>query len=293
MKILIQHNFCTGLGEFIRNITHYMFLLKPYKNNGYEIHLLINLRENKYVNKPFFERLFSKDICDYFNSITETPIPIHSNEYNGFKYFMSAHEPQKPGVHQWDIFFDNIEGFDFEIPKIYSGTLIRDNLKLDTLPTFSKEITSRVNNFIENNSINFNYLHIRTSDILDDDNNRYDEIIGKIHKILDSHNNKFYLATNNKYIYDNLKNNSKILTYHFNMIELISNDMNGFILNNEDFNEENGDILIERLFNITTEMVLSSLSNSIYYYTDSFLMSEFLFYPICYSNNSIELIKIE
>jgi hypothetical protein len=160
MKILIQHNFSTGLGEFIRNITHYMFLLKPYKNNGYEIHLLINLRENKYVNKPFFKRLFSKDICDYFDSITETPIPIYSNEYNGFKYFMSAHEPQKPGVHQWDIFFDNIEGFDFEIPKIYSGTLIRDNLNLDTLPTFNKEITSRVNNFIENNSVNFNYLHI-------------------------------------------------------------------------------------------------------------------------------------
>lgn len=289
MKVLIQHNFNSGLGDFMKNIASYMDALEPLKEKGYEINLYINLYKNRYVDKPFFKKLFSKETCDFFDNITESINGITSNIYEDYRYFSSAYNPQSPGVHQWDIFFDG-EPEILNI-KIIDARQAYDYRKFyDKLPSFGDEVMNRVNDFLSKNN-NFNFIHVRTSDIIDSDNVRYDKIANKILSMSEETELPFYLGTNNQYIYNKLKSSDKIILYNFPSFSKYSNDMNGY-KNFNSINDENDDILLNRLFDIASEMVLSSHSNEIYTFNDYNWISQFLFYPICVRRDTIKLTSI-
>jgi hypothetical protein len=72
VKSIIQHNFTSGLGDFFSDVSHYLTIFKPLKEMGYEIHLKISLRGNKYTNGPFFGKLFDEETINFFDSIEET-----------------------------------------------------------------------------------------------------------------------------------------------------------------------------------------------------------------------------
>jgi len=289
MKILIQHNFTSGLGDFMKNLASYMDALLPMKNMGYEINLYINLYKNCYVDKPFFKKLFSDDVCNFFDNITESIHSIGAHNYEEYKYHRSSHNPQSPGVHQWDVFFDG-EPINFDIKYIEARQAYDNKIFYEKLPTFSNEITERVNNFLDKNP-KFNFLHVRTSDTIDANNERYDKIVDKILSISKDTELPFYLGTNNQYIYEKLKIDDKIIVYDFPSFSKYSNDMNGY-KNLHSINDTNDDILLNRLFDIAAEMVLVSHSNEIYTFNDYSWISQFLFYPICLRRDTIKLTNI-
>lgn len=288
MRIIVQHNFTSGLGDFIADVSHYMTILKPLKEQGYSIDLRISLRTNKYVDSPFFRELFDEETCNYFSSIVESNETISDLEFDGCKYLCSNHSPQSPGLHHFDLFFDtpptNFGCRVFDAQKVVSNGWIPE-----VMPKMSNIINERVEKFWGKLPENYFFLHIRTSDILDENKTRYDRIITRVLDYVEKENCYFHLGTNNKYIHEILKTHNKIYTYNFNNLDLIDNDMNAFTngLNHKNIKSE---VLKDRLFDICTEIFSIKKSSKIFFVHDLGWLSNFLFFPLCLTENKIELV---
>jgi hypothetical protein len=293
MKVIIQQNFTSGLGDFISDLSHYLTTTDELRQNGYDIHLKISLNSNKYVMGKFFDRVFNTDTRNFFSSIEETPNVIREFEVDGCKYFGSNHDPQKPGVHHFDIFFDEIpENFKHPASLYLHATRIRnDGILPKKIPVFSDEVMDRVKFFWNKLPEEYDFLHIRTSDIIDRDTERYQSIVNKVENYLIENNTNLHLGTNNKFIYERLKNNPKIFVYEFEGFDSINNDMNAFTYgyNHSNITEE---FLINRLMNIFSEMVSIIKVKKIFTITDFDWTSNFLFYPLSYSENKIQILNL-
>lgn len=57
MKLLIQHNFNTGLGDMYNDMVEYMTTTKKYKEMGWEVHLIFCLYNNKYIREKDFIKI--------------------------------------------------------------------------------------------------------------------------------------------------------------------------------------------------------------------------------------------
>jgi len=290
MKVLIQHNFTSGLGDFIADVSHYLTTLKEVKENGYEINLRISLRGNKYTNGPFFRKLFSEETCSFFNSIEEINETISSKEYQGYTYNYSNHQPQSPGYHHFDVFFDTppnetIRNMGYDAQKAHLN-----NLFPEVLPLFHKDVIDKVESFWKKLPENYYFLHIRTSDIIDGDTSRYDRIIDNVKKYIQETNCNFHLGTNNKHIYNNLKDHENIFVYEFKNYDLVNNDMNAFT-NGWDDKGISNEILTERMLDICSEIISIQKASKIYFLHDISWISNFLFYPICIRKNEVELVN--
>lgn len=289
MKCIIQHNFTSGLGDFISDVANYLTTFKELKKCGYEIHLIISLKDCKYTNEPFFDKLFDSETINFFTSIEEVNDTNYELYLNNCKYHSSAHHPQLPGYHHFDVFFDVIP--DNFTQNMYNTDLAYSNNKIpNLLPKFHKNIFDNVNYFYKKLPKYYYFLHIRTSDIIDIDNNRYNIIINNVKKYIDETNCFFHLGTNNKYIYQTLKTYKNIIVYDFENLDLINNDMNAYTNNIFNYTIDNN-ILTKRLLSIASELLSIKNASKIYYVSDLGWTSNFLFYPICYTKNNIELIN--
>lgn len=288
MKAVVQHNFTSGLGDFISDLSQCMSVLYPLKTQGYNIHLIISLGDNKYIKDSFFNSLFDKETKDFFDSIVELDSSILTLEYDGCKYYSSNHDPQRPGVHHFDIFFDVIPN-NFQWLRFDAQRAV-NNVLPTVLPKFSNLVMNRVESFWKTLPKEYSFLHIRTSDQIDKNNNRYNKIIENIKIYLKQNDIKFHLGTNNKFIYNSLKEEKNIYTYEFKNYEIVDNDMNAFTYRTQS-NQFNKEILNERLLDIATELVSIQNAKKIYYLHDVYWISNFLFYPICITKNKIPLIN--
>jgi len=289
MKAIIQHNFTSGLGDFIADVSHYLTLLKDVKESGYEIHLIISLRGNKYTNGPFFKELFDEETVNFFNSIEEVNATTSELELNGCKYHSSNHHPQLPGYHHIDIFFD-VAPDNFGWRRYDAQVAHTENIIPKILPKLNKKVLDRIQLFNEKLPENYYFLHVRTSDIIDNNTERYDRIINNIKKYIDETNCTFHLGTNNKHIYNNLKSHKNIFVYDFKSYDIVNNDMNAFT-NGWDERGISTEILNERILDICAELASVKNTSKIYFIHDVSWISNFLFYPICFTNNKIELIN--
>ena len=290
MNVLIQHNFTSGLGDFIADVSHYLTILKELKNEGYEIHLRISLRGNKYTNGSFFRKLFSEETCSFFDSIEEVQDTIREKNFNEYTYHSSNHSPQSPGYHHFDIFFDVPPTEQLKYKAYDAQRAHLNSLFPDVLVKFSDNVLSRVESFWKQLPEDYYFLHIRTSDIIDGDTSRYDRIINNIKKYIEETKCNFHLGTNNKHIYNNLKGHKNIFLYEFKNYDLVNNDMNAFTNGWDNKNIET-DVLTERMFDICAEIISIQKASKIYFLHDISWISNFLFYPICVRKNKIELIN--
>jgi hypothetical protein len=284
MKALIQHNFRTGLGDMFCDMSTYMTIALNLKKIGYEIHLYFSLCGNRYVKKNVFHEIFDKETISFFSSIEESFSPINEMKYKDFIYHSSGHDPQVPGIHRWDIFFDEppkepIQKFNYSSEYFYnfSTPLIK--------PKFNSEIFDRVNNFELKYGKEYSFLHVRVSDITQP-KSYYIHLCEKLESYINDKNLKFYLGTNNDLIYLYFKNKKNIITYDFKNHSKIGNDVNAID------NSFDTDVLYDRLCDTLAEMILIKNSNSIHCYADSDLKSNF--YSYAYSeNNKINFIHIK
>lgn len=289
MKAIIQHNFTSGLGDFISDTSHYMTILENVKKLGYEIHLRISLARNKYVNGSFFSRIFDDETLSFFDSIKEIDETIYDVNYEGCQYYGSNHGPHKPGQHHFDIFFDVIpENFAFSLYDAQRVHLLNQIPKI--IPKPRTKILEKVESFWNQLPDEYSFLHIRTSDIIDSDKTRYNRIISKVEDYIKETNIFFHLGTNNKYIYEELSKNPNIYIYHFKNYDVVNNDMNaftkGFMTTHID-----SEILLERMEEIFSEMISITKASSVFYAYDIDWVSNFLFYPLAVKNNKIPLVN--
>ena len=287
MKIIIQHNFTSGLGDFFSDMSQYMSVCEGLKKIGYEVHLRIVLRGNKYIDKPFIRDLLNEETINFFNSIEETVWGVGMS-YDGCNYFGSSHHPTQPGWHHFDIYFDIIPD-NFNITLYTANNIHHSNILPTVIPKFNKTILDLVDTFSQKLPNDYYYFHVRTSDIIDSDNTRYDLIIDRIIRYIEINNINIHLGTNNRYIYNSLKNHKNVFTYDFENHDKINNDMNAYTFLNENFNHESNPILFDRLKNIIAEMISIKNTKKIIFIYDINWISNFLFYAMAVTDNKIEI----
>lgn len=287
-KVIIQHNFRTGLGDMVSDMSEYMTISSKLKEIGYEIHLIFCLNSNRFVKENIFYKIFDEETCGFFSSVIETFVPIYGLEYEGTKYHYSSHDPQEPGRHRWDLFISELPPN--EIKKVrFSATEIKSlNKTLPPItPKFNKTIIDKVYKFEEN--VNFNdsvFLHIRLIDS-EVNNERHLKICESISSYITNIKELIYLGTNNTFIYNYFKSNDKVVLYDFKTLEYLDNDVNRI----DNYVGEN--VLIERLYDIITEMVLIKNVNKIYHYSDISWVSNFYFYGLSQRSGDIEINDIK
>ena len=278
MEILIQHNFKTGLGDMFNDMVEYMTTVKKYKDQGYKIHLVFCLYRNKYINEKIFHRIFDDTTINFFDSITETFEPIRSIKHQLFFYNCSAHDPQSPGNHRWDIFFDTeIERVPVKRIPVNPFTIEFQDL---VVPDFQEYLKKDANDFVKSINEKYNFIHIRTIDSEINDE-KYFNLVKNLETYLKTEGGIFHLGSNNKIVSDRLKNNHQVVTFPFSFFESVDNELNAY-----DYKQGNHEERFKRLCETISEIISIRSAKNIYSYTDYGWVSLFLLYGIIKGNKN-------
>lgn len=290
MKVIIQHNFNTGLGDFYSDLCQIIDTCTPLKEKGYEIHFKISLQKNKYLNYPFFKEIFDEETINFFDSVEETPWSDTRRTIDGCDYYASIHNPQDPGIHHWDVFIDEK---DVKINmEIYDANKVNNLNRLPKCrPNFNREILEMAENFSKTLPEDYQFLHVRIHDNANANVDKYLNLINDIKTYLDKTGIKCHLGSNNKFLLNQLIEHPNIFTFDFDYFEKLDNDMNSFWFWGGNLQQKSDNpILIERVKKILAEMISIKNSKRIILYSDMNWISNFLFYAMVNSESRKELI---
>jgi hypothetical protein len=111
MKALIQHNFTSGMGDFLNCIYEYYITCEKLRRLGYnEFELKLYIKPNCYLNDDsffdFFDINFFKTIFDKVEIVQN---PITNKHFNNLNYIITV-GTNEPGRHLWDLFLEERTG---------------------------------------------------------------------------------------------------------------------------------------------------------------------------------------
>lgn len=291
MKLLIQLTFNNGLGNLYCGVIEILHFIEHYKNLGYKCELIFSSNgssgRNKFIGSINFEDIF--DISDFkvFDNIRSVKYPITDKNFEGYTYHSTQYGPDSPGVHWWDVFFDeNPE----TVPPKYPynmETLLSRSLTPKYLPKFNKKVYKKVKNFLRKNKNINKTIQVRYDDYrLNPDKNFVDFTDNLLEKLTNS-DNVYHLMSNNQYIIDKVKHLPNIKTYDFKNLDILPNDHSYYFFHTHISHE----ILLERLYDNLAEMVILSHYDELYSYSSFNWTSTFLYYSMSKKPNQ-KLINI-
>jgi hypothetical protein len=211
MKALIQHNFTSGLGDFIVGIYEYLDTVKTLKNFGYSVELILNINNNSYIYAENFFDMFNKNIFNIFDSIEIVDTPINQNVYQGLTKVYTLGSADA-GQHWWDLFISDPNNFKYDWLTIYPQE--QDKTPND-IKIFTDKIYKEYDDIKVEYGLNTSYKSIffRTYDSLDESELfiKYENTIKEI--ILS--NDKIFVCSNSSKIKNKIKkiNIDKVVTY--------------------------------------------------------------------------------
>lgn len=274
MKVMIQHNWTTGLGDLFCAATEYLNFIRHLKTLGYETELLFSFGNNKFISKNEFDIIFDKKSFNLFDSISVLDNSIYDKKFKGLNYFHTQYGPTTPGQHWWDTYFDVIPE-DISYPNYNPQTFLNRTMIPEIFPIFNEKVYQKVNEFRKKLPKNYSYIQIRywdyTNNSLEKD---FEYDIDSLYLIIEKSKKTFHVGSNNYVVLDRLKNLPNVITYEFNDLDLFSNDHSYYYYNKHISN----DILLERLYNNLAEMVSISEAQNIFLYTKFSWISNFLYY---------------
>lgn len=289
-NILIQHNFSSGFGDFFRSMTEYMSYCKSFKENGYAIHLYLNLSKNLYTNDTLLKLILDKETLCFFDSIIESYIPIYGDDYNSLRYCFSSYDPQTPAMHMWDLFSDNLNE---TVSKINKNITCENLKELD----ISKIIYPVLHSNIRNKSQVFkvlnepySFLHIRIEDFgsssYKNDINIIYSTIDRANNFLLNHDTKFHIATNNSIVHKYFSERKNVMLYPFTNMSILDNE-----IGRSRYSGIDSLVIEERIVDLLAEMSSIQYADSINIITEFSWISSFLFYGALISNKQINLVR--
>jgi hypothetical protein len=299
MKLLIQLTFNNGLGNLYCGAVEVLHFVQKYKNLGYECELIFASNGthggNKFIGFLNFEDIFDLESFKIFNRIRSFEHSISDKEFEGYTYHSTQYGPNHPGAHWWDVFFDVIPDEVFPKHAYNMETLISNQHVPFLLPKFNKKVYQKTNKFRKKNKKVNKSIQVRYYDYNINVNDDFKLLTKNIYdKLLDS-KNIFHLSSNNQYLIDTLKSLNSIKTYEYKHLDILPNDHSYFFYHRHIDNS----ILLERIYDNLSEMVLLSYYDEIYYYTSFSWITTFLYYSrsnnptqkLININSNIDLIK--
>jgi hypothetical protein len=276
MKLLIQLTFSNGLGNLYCGVIEILNFVNYYKNIGYTCELIFASNGdgmgNKFINYCNFEEVFDLDSFKIFERIRNVEHSIKTKIFEDYTYHSTQYGPDRPGVHWWDVFFNELPEKTFPKYDFNMETLLSNKHIPIFLPKFNKKVYERVDNF-ELGTIKKS-IQIRFFDYTLTPTEDFSQFVEELHNKLVISNSKFYFTSNNKFILDRVKLLPNIITYKYENLEKLPND-HGYYFYNKNFNRE---LLLDRLYDNLAEMVILSKFKEIYYYTSFSWNSTFLYY---------------
>jgi len=225
MRALIQHNFTSGLGDFIVGIYEYLDTVKTLKNFGYSVELILNINNNQYIYAENFFDMFNKNIFNIFDSIKIVDVPINQNVYQDLTkvYTLGGADA---GQHWWDLFISDPNNFKWDWLTIYPQ-------EQDKTPHDIKIFTDKIYKEYDDTKIEYGLnipyksIFFRTEDYNDESELlvKYESIIKEI--ILS--NNKIFVCSNSAKIKNKIKkiDTVKVVTYDIPYEDVFGNHYTG------------------------------------------------------------------
>jgi hypothetical protein len=261
MKILIQHNFTSGLGDFINCVYEYYSTCENLKKIGYRYFVLcINLENNVYLHKENFWEIFNKSTLEaFFNEVYIIDNPISEMIYGEY-ICVNTISNATPSLHLWDIFINN-----GEYAKLIKKYLIFYNYSkpnYEFIDIFTPELMLKYNNIkYDLGLIDYISIYIRTFD-LQDNEDKY-ECFEEKYFNLNTSNENIFIASNSFLFKKNMKNKySNIIVQNIVCEDLIGNHYN---YNKQLYHNKN--IIKERTESVIFDMLLLSESKKIYFFS--------------------------
>jgi hypothetical protein len=282
MKVVVQHNWTTGLGDLYCAATQYLNMIKPIKEMGYETELVFAYNSgnggNKFIGLNEFDSIFDIDSFKVFDTISVENYSTNNVDYKDTKYHYTPYGPTAPGQHWYDVYFD-------EIPDIFShrhytpSGILDGSSKPIVYPKFNDEVYKRSNKFIKDIGNDCDYIQIRYFDYgsLDE---KFENDLNTIYNKLKESQKKYHIGSNNAEALDRLSVLDNVYTYKFKNLDLFTNDHSYYFYNKNISN----DMLLDRLYDNLAEMVAIAKCNTIYGYTSFGWISNFLFYGMTHND---------
>lgn len=292
MKVLIQHNFTCGLGDFVSDMSQYMELCSEWKKLGYEINLRISLEKNAFIDCSFFYEIFDVETINFFDTVEESVSSIKNLEYQEYFYHTSSHFPYTPGVHHWDVFFD-VPPPVFNIINYDATKLVYNNLIPSFLPKFKNEIIEISDSFVKKINEEYSFLHVRIFDG-DSDISRVTNIIDRINSYVLENKVKIHIGSNNSLISKSFENTQNVYTFDFNNFEKYNNEMSFFKFFGQSLKKsEKSKILMDRMKLHFAEMISIKESRTIIIFNDYNWISNFLFYSLALNKCQQKILQFD
>ena len=211
MRALIQHNFTSGLGDFIVGIYEYLETVKTLKNFGYRVELFLNINNNSYIYSENFFDMFNKEVFDVFDKIEIIESPINQNSYQDLTKVYTLGSADA-GQHWWDLFISDPVNFKYDWLTIYPQ---EHNKTPNNVKLFTDKIYKEYDDIKLEYGLNVPYKSIffRTYDSIDESELfvKYESVIKEI--ILS--NDKIFVCSNSSKIKNKIKqiDVNKVVTY--------------------------------------------------------------------------------
>lgn len=225
MKALIQHNFSSGLGDCIVAVYEYLETLETLKNLGYDVELILNIRNNVYLyNENFFD-LFNEEVFNHFSKVTIVDTPISQIVYEDLTRVYTLGNAS-PGQHWWDLYISDPENFKYELLSIYP---YQESKTPKDIKIFNENIYEEYRNIKIKYNLNtpFNSIYFRTYDYVDNSKLylKYETLISE----LIVNNDKIFLCSNSFKLKDKIKKlgDGKIISYNIPYENEIGNHWTG------------------------------------------------------------------
>ena len=211
MKVLIQHNFTSGLGDFLSCIYDYFKNCENLKKIGYnEFSIKFYLNKNVYLHKEsFFEFFKLETFQKVFQTIEIVDDPITDKHYNGMDRIFSIGDVS-PGSHLWDLFIET--GYNESVKEsIIHYSYVKPDLSY--LDLFNDRVVKKYNELKESHRLDkYSTIYCRTHDLQDDEDTypHFDEEFTQIIK----NNDKVFVASNSFLFKEYIKKfGDNVITY--------------------------------------------------------------------------------
>jgi len=297
MKILIQHNWGTGLGDFYCAATEYTNFVSFFKEKGFQTELILSFNPptgNKFIGFTEFEKIFDINSFSVFDNIIVRKDTIKNETIGNLKYILTQYGPG-PGQHWWDIFSDETLNEYQKTPNYNSDRVIeiagngQINLsKPNILPKFNQEVYNKCDRFFEKVPEDSQFLHIRYVDWHRRETQELKNIVRDLRDFITIKGGNFHVGTNNQYILENLSIMNNVYTYEYSNMDILPNDHTYYWFNQH----ISDDILLDRLYDNLAEMVSLTRPKKFYQLSIVSWHSNFLYYGLINRNSNFNFERI-